>query len=354
MAQKRNGEIDILRFVFALIVAIHHFGFEYTAHQVIVRGYIGVEFFFLVTGYLMAKKASKNPAPCSNAQIADNTWKFIISKVSSFYPYFLFGFLLTVVSKLFIFKWPITKCISHLIRSIPNLTHTLVGVVAKSDLYISGQWFLSAMILAIFILYPILLKDYNLATKIIFPCISIFLMGYLYNAYSQIIITYTEFTFLSLGLIRAIIEIAIGASLFELTPLVQRLNIHPLLLTILKWGGYSVVFIYALGYTGRSYDIHVMLWCAVGVLLSFSNVGYTIKDTKLTRYLGKISLPIYIYHTIVLRSCLQIYGTEISKSAFLIMYFSAIVLSVIFMIITDFIMKQCRNRGFTLLKKSCE
>ena len=54
MKKKRNGRIDFLRFVFALIIVLHHtrylLGYE---HTIFIGGSLGVEFFFLVSGYLL-------------------------------------------------------------------------------------------------------------------------------------------------------------------------------------------------------------------------------------------------------------------------------------------------------------
>lgn len=51
--KQRNGVIDFMRFIFALLVILHH---AILFHKPIIAGYIGVEFFFMVTGWLMAEK----------------------------------------------------------------------------------------------------------------------------------------------------------------------------------------------------------------------------------------------------------------------------------------------------------
>lgn len=46
---KRNGFIDFLKFIFAIIILIHH---SWQFYPILPIGYIGVEFFFL--GYGLA------------------------------------------------------------------------------------------------------------------------------------------------------------------------------------------------------------------------------------------------------------------------------------------------------------
>lgn len=60
MAKKINGEIELLRFVFAIGVVLVHsknlFGEEW---KYFLKGSFGVEFFFIVTGFFLAKSVSK-------------------------------------------------------------------------------------------------------------------------------------------------------------------------------------------------------------------------------------------------------------------------------------------------------
>ena len=60
MGKKINGEIEWLRFVFAIAVVLVHarnlFGEEWTYFR---KASFGVEFFFIVTGFLLAKSINK-------------------------------------------------------------------------------------------------------------------------------------------------------------------------------------------------------------------------------------------------------------------------------------------------------
>lgn len=60
MGKKINGEIELLRFVFAIGVVLVHsrnlFGEEW---RYFLKGSFGVEFFFIVTGFFLAKSVSK-------------------------------------------------------------------------------------------------------------------------------------------------------------------------------------------------------------------------------------------------------------------------------------------------------
>ena len=49
MKKMRNGNIELLRFLFCADIVLYHAGF-------LPRGYVGVEFFFMVTGFFLADK----------------------------------------------------------------------------------------------------------------------------------------------------------------------------------------------------------------------------------------------------------------------------------------------------------
>lgn len=56
---KRNGKIELLRFIFSLVVALFHFLPQIGESKLLSSGFFAVEFFFIVTGYLLAKSLSK-------------------------------------------------------------------------------------------------------------------------------------------------------------------------------------------------------------------------------------------------------------------------------------------------------
>lgn len=185
---KKNGEIELLRFVFAMIIVIFHFEFNYK-FGIFTQGRIGVEFFFLVTGVLMAKGAEK--IHIENHSIPNQTYIFISKKIKSFYPCFILVFILRCVLELLVLdKIPITVICKKIFLSIPGiLLFKMNGISYEEGIDTGGDWFLSAMILAIFILYPILLYNYEYATKIFLPIIGLIGIGYMFMCQHTIIAT---------------------------------------------------------------------------------------------------------------------------------------------------------------------
>ncbi|HCA56040.1 MAG TPA: hypothetical protein DEO95_11320, partial [Ruminococcaceae bacterium] len=57
----RNGKIDLLKFLFSIMVIIFHFGKGLYNYDLFTKGYIAVEFFFITSGFLFAKSLAKYP-----------------------------------------------------------------------------------------------------------------------------------------------------------------------------------------------------------------------------------------------------------------------------------------------------
>lgn len=341
----RNGEIDLFRFVFAMIILLGH-----TCHTfklgIMPRSGICTEYFFLVSGCLMGKKASTQSRQLTNEQIANLTYRYIWRKVGSFYPYYLMAFILMIFFSLFVREWTFVKMIKELLQSIPLLTLSFVGVGIRGKLCLWGSWFLSAMIIASFVLYPILLKNYHISTKVIFPLIGMFLVYYLYKHYSIITVIMDNKTFVIGGLLRAISEIAIGASIYELSLRIKSVasGKKMFLLTPVKYFAYLVAILYAVRFHNSMTDIDYLLWLIIGVTLSFSGAGFVIKESVFTCRLGKLSLPIYIFHMLLVSTAYQILGENINIWVIIFVVVISILFSVGLMYITDFIMKRIKRK----------
>ncbi len=92
MTQKittRNPMIDLMKFCFCLLIMTFHIGKRFKG------GYIGVEFFFIVSGYLMANTMTRKYK--TKNDVGKSTIHFILHKARSIYPYYVPAFILTFV-----------------------------------------------------------------------------------------------------------------------------------------------------------------------------------------------------------------------------------------------------------------
>lgn len=353
--KNRNGEIDLLRFVFAITILLFHFG-KMLPTNFAGNGNIAVGFYCIVAGAFMAKHAKKVLAGGKPASIGDSTWKYIIHRTRSFYAYYIVAFILSAIFyQMMSEKMNFISLVKNLTKSIPTLSLTFLGLNNNlRSLYVPNTWYLSALLISSFVLFPFLLYKYDTSTKIIFPVFSMLILGYVYANNKTIILAWEKWGgFLYNGVLLSVAEIALGASLFSFIEWIQKREKEnskalKLLFTIIKWASFLIVFIFSFSpQIKRDYSIHALLYCCIGVVLSLSDISYNIPATKMTSYLGKCALPIYMFHGFV-RYIIQRKSTEgqltLTPAFFIASAVTTIVASIVLMHLTDLVVRLIKTR----------
>ena len=352
--KKRVGELDLLRFVFMVVVLLYHFETGTSP-----LGNIGVEFFFVLSGLLMARHAEKWEKSTEGGGrdltlVADETWSFLKGKLRAFYKYYLFAFGFNVIIRSIIVNHTAAKTVAmRLLKSLPTISLSFFAFSEKTTSYYTyATWYLSAMLIAMLVLYPILLRNYRVGVKIIFPILTLFLLGYEYASKERVSLISNWMGFTYFGILRAASEIAFGGTLYCISSALtgneafMKRAARPLNRTLLTLGKvicYGVVLLYAhqtaFGLKfAKSFDLHALLFVGIGILLSFSSLGWTVPDCKLTQYLGRISVPIYVFHKLLRVTWMEAMGVDaVSAKYNWMMVVVCMAASVALMYVTDFL-----------------
>lgn len=358
MQKRQNGELNLLRFVFSVIILIFHWNLTFN-YGVVKNGNIGVEFFFILNGFFMARSAEKKKLD-SPARIADTTWRFLMDKVRRFFPYYLCVVLLQLIVRDILIRRTGAAGIGEaLFRSLPTFSLSFMVLNYKSvSLYVGNTWYLSSMLVAMLMLYPLLLKSYDTHAKITFPLLSMFLLGYLFYTNGSVMVWESWAGWCYYATLRAVSEISFGVCVYGVSQaMVNKFepckNSLPLriCLTLVKVLCYFLVFRYAFSKDSVSADnLHVLLWAGLGIALSYSELGWTVPDSKLTRYLAKLALPIFIFHGFMRYAVRDVIGSgPVSAKKFWFLVVASLIASVALMVMTDFIHRGCKR----LWDKAC-
>ena len=176
--EKRNGIISLWKFLFAIVIAFFHCSqfYQDLKNPFFYGGYIAVEFFFIVSGFYLAKKLIKEKYDTKN--IVGETIKYIFKKILKLFPYILIAYISSIIIRLY--YNPNLKT-NELINSIWNL-FLLREFGLRSTNILPQLWYLTSMFISIFILYPIVKKYKEKFIAFISPLIVLFGLGYLsYN-----------------------------------------------------------------------------------------------------------------------------------------------------------------------------
>lgn len=155
VASKRNGLIEIYRFIFSLCVVSCHAQFLANAGYVpLIGGVIAVEFFFILSGYLLYSSAQKKTAILSRVTISQETVGEVLKRIKHIYPYFFVTWaasfiLYHVENEIF----NIHAIIMNFLQSIGQLlflTMAGLGGVAEGVMQYNGTiWYVSALLIVI-------------------------------------------------------------------------------------------------------------------------------------------------------------------------------------------------------------
>ncbi|MBQ7677846.1 MAG: acyltransferase, partial [Lachnospiraceae bacterium] len=351
----RNGKIELWRFVFCIIIILFHcmktFGvveLQTALGQIrlFIRGYFGVEFFFLVTGYLTAASIVKKRArvygddaaggaspvvtekgecpgeagksecsgeaekrECSGEvpeeraafDLGKESWNFFLKKYFGVFPYHAFAFGILIVVRIFtreIWRSGFLKTIGFLFESIPEFfllqrfgfSYTNIDVV---------EWYISAMLIALLFLYPIAFRFYSMYVHVIGPLAALWILGVIYYIHGTFSgqDVWTGFGYVCV--FRAVSEITLGMCMYEAACALRKMDLSArqrALLTGMEAFGFVIACGYALTDFDNRFEPHMLLFLSASVALAFSGQTYGNEwfQKEWIFFLGRYSLPLYL------------------------------------------------------------
>lgn len=298
----RVGEIELFRFIFCIIIMCCH-----SSHYLIpdvslfLGGSFGVEFFFLVSGYLMMVSINKRQnEPTVN--LGWETLAFLKKKTQSFYPELCISFVIAFVFQCAAKKLTlidIAKLFSQSFFELILVSRTGIGANSINGVV----WYIQSMLLCMAILYPMIRRFPDMMKHIVMPLTGLFLIGHLVHVYGNLREPHKWLNFTYKGNLRAMAELCLGASLIPpAVAYLKKLRFRTggkLLLTFVKWCCWLSVIAYSYIVTSKcKQDAFMLVLLGVAVTLAFSGQCLDVKlyQNKLVLFLGKFSLPLYLNH----------------------------------------------------------
>ena len=384
MRKQHNVTIDFLRFLFSVIVVLHHSRYVLGDDNCyFLGGSLAVEFFFFVSGYLLlvgADKAGRKngagyllsggadmagrkngagyllpdgvdmagrkngagyPLPgdvdmagrteaagletkgvdagtngigaettgigAEANGIGSETLHFILHKIRSFLPEFLIAWWIGFVLIGVVRQYGVLDYLKAFGNDFWELT-----LVKMSGLFTHGidgaMWYLSAMLLGMAILYPLLRTKRDLMTHLVCPLLALFLYGYLCQAEGHPRDPIVWLGVCYKGLVRAVAGLCTGVVICMAVRRLKRFSPSGLTKTgnALAIGVQLLCLILAIRYMAEQepseYDYFYMFLLMLLVLLSFAGfglesvLGNSQRLHLLSAFLGKYSLSLYLGH----------------------------------------------------------
>lgn len=297
----RNGTIELWRFVFVVVIVIYHGRNLGVGDLFFSAGAIGVEFFFPVSGFLMAKSVDKMPSPEGGQSLAKETLHYIGRKIKAVCPNYYVAWIIAFAfysiarnktAPLELIK-TFFKCIYELLFLVfSGLTYQRVN---------SAAWYLHAMLLVMMVLYPLLRKYYDFFVHVIAPVTAVLILGYMLQSIGNLRSPTTWLNWTYKGNLRAAAELCLGISLYPWTKKLKEIRptkFLRVLISIVEHGGYIGLLVCSTWQKGTKYDYFFLFLCAISIMLSFSEQGFAFQfyQNRVSMWLGEFSLSLFLSH----------------------------------------------------------
>lgn len=353
----RNNLVEFERFLYSIIVVGYHVECTFLRNNdanFFTNGSNAVEFFFLISGYFMARSIEKISNK-ENPRIFKETLNFMKNKIKTVLPTHIISNIAMIIY-MFVKQYPsIWKTI---LNGLPSF-FLVQMVVVWNNSYLQAfnipEWYISTMLLCMLIMVPfslLLRKKMDL----------FFVILILYSIMSVIIVITgfcTKWSFPENFVFdfRGWLEICSGMLAFCFSNYIKNKNFEnstSVILKIIEIVCYNVPVILGFAPISIKY-LKIIMTCTVfltfiGLSITFANKGVVINNEKLNwffGYLGILSLPIYMFQAIAIFTFFNL-GKFDEWAIYLIFISITVCISVIYQIIYDLIIKlieKIKNRN---------
>ena len=296
----RNGKIELLRFICAVIIFLFHFGQLVNGDRFFfLSGALAVEFFFILSGYLMMASIDRADS-ISNGDLGKETLSFLKRKAGALYPELLIAYVCGFIVQIFARKENFIGAIKLLRDSFWEvLLLRQTGLQLKDVNH--ATWYLSSMLICMVILYPLLRKFPNVMGRIVVPVVSLLIMGILCRNYSTPRDPTKWIGWTYKGNLRAFSELGMGVLCYQLTKAFREVKLTRLgkvICTCLEPTLYALFIVYMIFRPSSKNDWILMPLLVLAIGITFSEQTYFphVLDHKAIYFLGKCSLPLYLCH----------------------------------------------------------
>lgn len=304
IAKKRNSAIDLLKFLYAFMILFHHtyqisgVGKE---NGIFLSGLSAVDFYFITAGYFMAISIIKNSKSPHPQGLGSETVVFLKKRIAPLLPYIVTGFITALITRILVQGTNYFTSTTKLMNSIWELL--LLRMAGFDTTKINNvTWYLSAMFICMFFLYPIIRKNINLWVNAICPAGGIMLYGFIIAEFSSLRQPSTYWCgFAYKGTLRALAGIMLGIGIYALCQRFKSYEFKPFftwLLSIVEWSGYIATFIITYHIDVGTWDPFIVLLFAISITITCS--GHSALSNKITfkftQTLGKFGTVLFLNH----------------------------------------------------------
>ena len=344
----RNNLVELERFLYSLLVVGYHIQAAYFPEKTFFfeNGASAVEFFFVVSGYFFARSIEKVNSK-EEKNIFFYTLEFMKNKIKTI---LVAHIVINIFMIIFAMIIDIHSFLKIFLNRLPGVFLIQMAICWKDSMDMSfciPEWYISTMLLCMLVMAP---TSFFLRRKI--NGIWIALILFAFNAVVVGIVVFcTKFNVNSTFTddARGWAELCIGMFSYHMSVYIAKKETFSkpvsVTLKIIEMIAYHSPFVLGFVPINAKYMPLVMSVTAflafVALSITFGNKGVIIQNKIINTifgYLGSISLPIYLFHTLFIGFFLGQQNIQVWK-VFVIVFLVTLIVSVIYKLIYDGIKK---------------
>ena len=294
--EERAVNIDLLRVIFAIIIVVYHI---HSINPYFSRGYLGVEFFFFVSGFLLIRNYNAN----------QSTTNLLFHMLKKLLPIILVVQMLTLCFDLCYFNYDFQSGL-HLFYCAIGDSFGLYLISPYSGFNLT-MWFVSAYFISIMVMHVIIRKLGEDPAKIVSLLIGVIALGYVMATHGVLNVWWTDDYKLCL-LLRGIGDVGLGVFSFALVDRIRSVNLSRMgtvIVTIIEVMLLTgiIVFMFSPMLGADEFPIIVMIFILVVLCFSQKSSPAIIKRIgKYSTALASFSVLLFFSHTYWLRKMTSI------------------------------------------------
>lgn len=307
MGNGRSTMVDLMRVAYSLVIVMLHSVYltgEGTRY-LFPNGHLAVEWFCLVSGFLMAKSADSILARSGDApvNIGRETRVYVLKKYGGLFPYLLFAWCLSFAAISTNRELTMRTMLKNAISSIWQV---LVLDMSGLDGYqmLGATWYLSAMFLVMPLFLAMLLRrNHTFFAEMGSFLLAVFLYGIMQKRTGSIYEASVWTGLIYMGVVRVAAGLSLGCFCYRACLILAPLKLTGFsrnLLTAVEFSGYALTLaLMARPFpAGMDLSFTMVLLFAVTTTISFSGQSCTgrLSGVPGERFLGPFSRAVYLCH----------------------------------------------------------
>lgn len=306
--------IEFWRFVFTCIVCLMHFETVYFdgVNKIFACGYLGVEFFFILSGFLMMKHAKKND---------ETAVRYIFGRIKRFAPSLVISYCILIIHSILQFKWGPVQTMQEIYKHIwEYLLLNSLGI--NWEIWNGVTWYISALLIASYFLYWMIKRNEKCFVEFIGPLLIFFIYSWYafqgtgldYHLYWERICTS--------AISRAVGGMSIGCILFYANDqfISKKKKMRVGRGTCIEIIMIIMIFMNMICTEKNSFNLLVLFLFPVLLVFEYNgwNIWNHIMPDKIVKVLGRVSIEMYLNQVFFIGFFMRIHR---KTNAFLIFHY---------------------------------